>query len=546
MFFSAPQDFLNHMCLTPDCNGRITNITIFDEADKIKQDYSRDRNVPAPSTKAKKMKNKKKKPVQQINKKNQNKSDAPSKDITANIEDEADCIEKDNIADNYTPSSENKIRMPECSLPIEGLDLDNVKILKPGTFEDPTPANRKTKPKNKKQRVHGVKTLSLDAQNHTTSEDNEYIAKLSRLNEEKSAVVMTDDDASKVNKVSNKETLILNCNKPFYLPQLLHDKPEAVNKLFSMKRYDPATDYMLMRYPLGNISREAIKTMVAFMRDYLTVQGPTNINSGEFKKHMHDSFPVSGLKHIEACLGIGSFLLRNIDFAMIDDVVCVKEDVLENEDMVLNTISDNFNATDKFNLSDNIAVSHAINQNLSRRSSSSSILSSSSTTATVNSAVATVNSDNEQNTSLAFSNSMNNTVLTSNSVSLQEPVINTNVSSSSNMDSSMVAVPRLASTPVKSESNTDTDEADISTNHLFDGKVNTRVESSKEIALRQKLEDKINQMEMLQQQVDKLQRQISQHQLLQDKFNKYKTTTNFEVTTLKKQLHDSEETVKVL
>lgn len=84
------------------------------------------------------------------------------------------------------------------------------------------------------------------------------------------------------------------------------------------------------------------------MHDWLEAHRPMLINDLRIKDYIAENFPPNAVSYVNKCGGIRSFLLQSFCFAIIDDVVCVKEQVMAAQEAALHSVLDKFKMTKYF------------------------------------------------------------------------------------------------------------------------------------------------------------------------------------------------------
>lgn len=479
---------------------------------------------------------------------------------------------------------------PGSNLPLDELDFANanIKILKPETNDKPVNViSKKNRKKNKKQRpTVSLETLLPSPLDSSSSEQNAYVAKIRRLNAQKEAL---EGGPSSTTNDGAEDGPVLDPHKPSYTPQHLLDSPDALQSLFA-GRTNPVSEYHLSRFAATNIEQDAVHALLSFMHDFIMSEGPINVDDPKLKQYVIDNFPEESAKYVQDCGGLRKFLLRSVDFALLDDTVCVKEHVIRAQEKVVAGVKDKFK-TNKYTMSDKFhaqKLAHLIEDSkLSRSSSSSSLFSSNTSTswsngiesggAASNGASVAVGLSHNQSFNSGFFSPANKTVLASDNnstlvddgfctggdqttrdgISSSVPCASVGGSSSSSSVSQLdqfeppvsCGTPRrpstinMASTPRKHSSVTggeDSADLDVSTHRLFEVPRDDDglAAESAMAAMQEKLQEALQTVARREQQ---LQQEVDTKNELQKKLAQIRNKNNKELSTLKKQRENEEE-----
>ncbi|XP_068243464.1 E3 ubiquitin-protein ligase TTC3-like [Palaemon carinicauda] len=124
-----------------------------------------------------------------------------------------------------------------------------------------------------------------------------------------------------------------------------------------------------------NIENNTISTLLEFVYEWLKFEGPMSINEERLRQYVAENFPQEALDHVNHCGGIKQFLMQSIDFAMIDEIICVRDHVVRAQESIRKTVSERMMSS-KFLISDGLKAnkfSHLLEDGKSTCSSSSSV-----------------------------------------------------------------------------------------------------------------------------------------------------------------------------
>ncbi|XP_071519097.1 uncharacterized protein [Panulirus ornatus] len=345
----SDKDLLGLECMTPDCTGKICCIRIYDDTGRLKNELAKDKKEKKHlSTPVKQKKKKEKKEKSQTAKSTEVREKKKSKSESLN--DNISCSEEiphkteafaDEIKVNnkITETCNKKSYMQTASsLPIdpESLETTQFTILKPDGGEEqmvqPNPAKRNKRKSKKKATVD----LLVDPLESSASVQNEYVARLRVLRQQREAF---EADLNTMPKATNplsisvisdlKPLKWLDPENPFYLPRDLRDNPEELEYILQNK---------LISSSSPNIQPENVNTLLDFMYDWLKLEGPMSINDARLRQHVSENFHEEARKYVNHCGGIKDFLMQSVKFAMIDDVICVRDHVVQAQELICKDI----------------------------------------------------------------------------------------------------------------------------------------------------------------------------------------------------------------
>ncbi|XP_068243461.1 E3 ubiquitin-protein ligase TTC3-like isoform X2 [Palaemon carinicauda] len=379
----SEKDFFGTQCETPDCTGKIHKINIYDETAALKHEIvgnKRDKNSATP-VKQKKKKDKKKsqpsKPYQDAKDKKRSQQESMSEDISPieeTVSTPTNASTPHGSANDSKDSTKQKVQVPVAPLPIDPESLDKVAVvIKPTVDEDPVAPKKsakKKKKKNKKQKEVIQPDLLGDPLEADKSNKNDYVARLRLLKQQREA-----QESGAQNVPSSTEnghigsfniSQWLDPDNPFYLPQHLQDNPEELERILQTKMISSTSP---------NLENNTISTLLEFVYEWLKFEGPMSINDERLRQYVAENFPQEALDHVNHCGGIKQFLMQSIDFAMIDEIICVRDHVVRAQESIRKTVSERMMSS-KFLISDGLKAkkfSHLLEDGKSTCSSSSSI-----------------------------------------------------------------------------------------------------------------------------------------------------------------------------
>ncbi|CAL4122256.1 unnamed protein product, partial [Meganyctiphanes norvegica] len=246
----------------------------------------------------------------------------------------------------FTPKKEKAPTTPTLPIDPESLATEKVTILVPSKEDDENMWEKNNSKKNKKKKKNKQSSTTNQQQTELLGDPieadetqrNEYLARLRLLKQQRE--LFEELRPKNGNNVNNKISHLsqsrykqvlqwLDPEKPFYLPQHLRDNPEELERVLQTK----------MTTTTGpDVSQDTIITLLSFMYDWLKEQGPMSINDARIREYVMENFPAEGKNHINLCGSIKEFLMQSIDFALIDEVICVRDHVVQAQEMTLKTI----------------------------------------------------------------------------------------------------------------------------------------------------------------------------------------------------------------
>ncbi|XP_063599460.1 uncharacterized protein LOC134775781 isoform X2 [Penaeus indicus] len=386
----SDKDFLGTDCITPDCTGKISSIHIYDETGNLKIELSnkKDKKNAQNSVKQKKKKDKKKEKAQ-ANKnadKKKTKHESVSEDTASTEKTQAKPgteAEKTKSVNNNETDSDKK-KTPACvpNLPIdpESLESAQVIVLNPKT-EREEPTETKNSKKNKKKKNKKNKAIQPDLLGDPLeceqSNQNEYVARLKLLKQQREALENDNVPLLKIplaiptRETPSEQVLeLLDPDNPFYLPEHLRDNPKALESVLQSKMSAGSSLSSLV----SGIRPESITVLLDFMYDWLKSEGPMSITDARIRQCVEENFPPEANTHVVQCGGIKQFLLQSINFAMIDEVICVRDHVVRAQEMIRKSVVERMN-TSRYLISDGRRAkkfTHLLDDTKSSCSSSSS------------------------------------------------------------------------------------------------------------------------------------------------------------------------------
>ncbi|XP_042873701.1 uncharacterized protein LOC122254197 isoform X3 [Penaeus japonicus] len=387
----SDKDFLGTNCITPDCTGKISSIHIYDETGNLKIELcnKKDKKNAQNSVKQKKKKDKKKEKAQ-ANKnaeKKKTKHESVSED-TANTEktqgrSETETEKTKPVNNNETNSDKKKTPASAPNLPIdpESLESSQVIVLKPMTEREELTETKNSKKNKKKKKNKKNKAIQPDLLGDPLeceqNNQSEYVARLKALKQQREAL---ENDSMPLLKVplaiptretpSEKVLEWLDPDNPFYLPEHLRDNPKALESVLQSKMSANSSVSSLV----SGIPPESITVLLDFMYDWLKSEGPMSITDARIRQCVEENFPPEANTHVAQCGGIKQFLLQSINFAMIDEVICVRDHVVRAQNMIRKSVMERMNSS-RYLISDGRRAkkfTHLLDDTKSSCSSSSS------------------------------------------------------------------------------------------------------------------------------------------------------------------------------
>nr|XP_027231266.1 uncharacterized protein LOC113822926 [Penaeus vannamei] len=386
----SDKDFLGTDCITPDCTGKISCIHIYDETGNLKIELSnkKDKKNAQNSVKQKKKKDKKKEKAQ-ANKnadKKKTKHESVSEDTVSTEKTQAKAdneAEKTKAVNNNETNSDKKktpASVPNLPIDPESLESSQVIVLKP-TTEREEPTETKNSKKNKKKKNKKNKAIQPDLLGDPLeceqSNQNEYVARLKLLKQQREALENDNVPLLKVplaiptRETPSEQVLeLLDPDNPFYLPEHLRDNPKALESVLQSKMSAGSS----VSSQVSGICPESITVLLDFMYDWLKSEGPMSITDARIRQYVEENFPPEANTHVVQCGGIKQFLLQSINFAMIDEVICVRDHVVRAQEMIRKSVLERMN-TSRYLISDGRRAkkfTHLLDDTKSSCSSSSS------------------------------------------------------------------------------------------------------------------------------------------------------------------------------
>lgn len=342
----SDKDFLGQVCVTPDCCGKISSIHIYDDTGELKNDVvkdKKDRKHMAAPVKQKKKKDKKKEKI--LTHKKRTRVESTCEDQATNEETSPVGAESTSIQNTTTTTTTNNDKhkshpIPDLPIDPESLEKAQVTILKPGAEADlsPTKATKKNKKKKVKKPPVNQPNLLGDPLEADLCVQNEYIARLRVLRQQKDA--LEAGESPNLTKPitsgsgSQKPIMLLDPDNPFYLPQHLKDNPEELENVLQKK--------LTTTSPPG-LQQETISTLLDFMYDWLKSEGPMHTSDPRLAEQVAENFPQEARDYVTQCGGITGLLMQSIKFAMIDSIICVCDDVMKAQEMMCREVNEKMN-----------------------------------------------------------------------------------------------------------------------------------------------------------------------------------------------------------
>lgn len=79
------------------------------------------------------------------------------------------------------------------------------------------------------------------------------------------------------------------------------------------------------------------------MYDWLKSEGPMHTSDPRLAKQVSESFPQEAQDYVSRCGNTSAFLMQSIKFAMIDNIICVHDDVMKAQQMLCKEVTDKIN-----------------------------------------------------------------------------------------------------------------------------------------------------------------------------------------------------------
>ncbi|XP_063842452.1 uncharacterized protein LOC135090079 isoform X1 [Scylla paramamosain] len=224
-------------------------------------------------------------------------------------------------------------------LPIdpESLEKAQVTILKPGLEAEEVSPTKSTKRNRKKKVKKTVNQQNLlgDPLESDSCVQSEYIARLRMLRQQRDALEAGESPNPMkpiiISCDTQKPVILLDPDNPFYLPQHLRDNPEELERVLQEK--------LTTSSPPG-LQQETINTLLDFMYDWLKSEGPMRTNDPRLAEQVAENFPQEARDYVIQCGGITGLLMQSLKFAMIDNIICVHDDVMKAQEMMCQEVMD--------------------------------------------------------------------------------------------------------------------------------------------------------------------------------------------------------------
>ncbi|XP_063607492.1 uncharacterized protein LOC134782079 [Penaeus indicus] len=247
------KDFLGTECITPDCSGLIYSITIYDNNNEIKLELVKDKKRNDSTVKEKKKKDKKReKPPgtkPETREKKKEKQGGASMEA-AGLEQKVhfnDTVKDPDVRDTTQEMESTVSKAPALPIDPESLEWTNVTVLKPFAEEEQTDEAKSIKKKKKKKKKKATPQADLlgDPLDASENVENEYVARLKLLKQEKEEKMMSNAQLRKLKRaraLEKKKTLNneasddvgelpsecqhvppIDPNNPFFIPEELRE-----------------------------------------------------------------------------------------------------------------------------------------------------------------------------------------------------------------------------------------------------------------------------------------------------------------------------------
>lgn len=79
------------------------------------------------------------------------------------------------------------------------------------------------------------------------------------------------------------------------------------------------------------------------MYDWLKSEGPMHTSDPRLAEQVSENFPPEARDYVTRCGNITLFLMQSMKFAMIDDIICVQDDVVKSQKMLCQQVTEKMN-----------------------------------------------------------------------------------------------------------------------------------------------------------------------------------------------------------
>ncbi|CAH1796260.1 unnamed protein product, partial [Owenia fusiformis] len=311
----SDKDYLNLSCFTPDCPAAIYKIQVYEDTGDVKKTFEAppliperkiikpQKKLPPSSLKVIERRRERKETRKRL-RAEQGKKSHSIIDVIDDLKDGANS-EATNT-ENKENDKPNDIGFNEADTLLPPIvDSNYVTVLKKDEEEEDLFKGVKTKSKKKKK----AKTPSA-------------VSLTGYFSQGKGLEDLEEDNGGAVN-VKYSE---LDSKNPFSVP--VHLKQDIAK--FESEYRPPTTAEVLQARNLDKLPSETIniqENLFSFFAGYLKEHGPVALDDIQLQREL-DLFPAEALELIKSTGGLGRFLRQSLQFALMDDVVCLMTDAV--------------------------------------------------------------------------------------------------------------------------------------------------------------------------------------------------------------------------
>jgi len=125
--------------------------------------------------------------------------------------------------------------------------------------------------------------------------------------------------------------------KPFYIPELLCKNPNLLEK-FYMLRQDPLTDVKFWK-PNYDVNDHMITDFLTSMLEYVEMHGPVHVEDEPMMVYAFNLCDENMKNYIDASGGVVTVCLRGVEFALLDDHLTTRSNILKDSETLLKDTS---------------------------------------------------------------------------------------------------------------------------------------------------------------------------------------------------------------
>ncbi|XP_070555988.1 E3 ubiquitin-protein ligase TTC3-like [Ptychodera flava] len=329
------KDYLGERCFTPDCDAVIVYIVIFSQDGLKRTEFTgekperKPKNAAAKAVKVKAYSEKKleklrrKKEIKmekkRLAKENCNKQNNDDNDDDANILESELLLGASNanrptslplssVSNNVINSSSNSPGTPDSPNQLTPFEIGYV--LKKEEIQDDQALGAHAKPvktKSKKKKQKNVQTLDLF------------------LGKKPGDVDLEDEDGSRQRSFN-----MLDENSPFAVPEQL--LTEAA--MFERRRINPVIAPPPMTEEERKAEEQLRDSLFSYFAQILEKHGPLQVEDPVLVSGFYEIFPPEAHKLVTRWGNLSNFLLQSLQFAMVDDMVCLLKDSVRCRELV--------------------------------------------------------------------------------------------------------------------------------------------------------------------------------------------------------------------